>query len=79
MNRLIMLDSGPLGMITNLKAKDVPLACQQGLKTLLRQGETVFSRELADYEIHHELLQDSLSRSIYCLNVLNNLLENIIS
>jgi hypothetical protein len=39
MNRLILLDSGPLGMVTNPKAKGLPLACQQWLKTLLKRGE----------------------------------------
>jgi hypothetical protein len=35
MNRLILLDSGPLGMVTNPKAKGLPFACQQWLKTLV--------------------------------------------
>jgi hypothetical protein len=34
MSRLIVLDSGLLGMVTNPKAKGVPLACQQWLKSL---------------------------------------------
>jgi hypothetical protein len=39
MTQLIMLDSGPLGMVTNPKAKGIPLACQQWLTSLLRRGE----------------------------------------
>ena len=39
MSRLIVLESGPLGMVTNPKAKGIPLACQLWLKTLLRRGE----------------------------------------
>jgi|GEM_PF-3283611 len=35
MTRLIGLESGSLGMVTNPKAKGIPLACQLWLKTLV--------------------------------------------
>jgi hypothetical protein len=41
MNRLIVLDSGPLGMVTNPKAKGIPLNCQLWLKSLLQKGEKI--------------------------------------
>jgi hypothetical protein len=34
MSRLILLDSGPLGMVTNPKATGIPLDCQLWLKSL---------------------------------------------
>lgn len=49
MSRLIVLDSGPLGMVTNPKAQGIPLDCQLWLKALLRRGEKVAIPEIADY------------------------------
>ena len=51
MNRLILLDSGPLGMITNPKATGIPFDCQLWLKSLLRRGERVAIPEISDYEM----------------------------
>ena len=48
MNRIIVLDSGPLGMVTNPKAKGIPLDCQMWLKSLLRRGERIIIPEIAD-------------------------------
>ena len=39
MSRIILLDSGPLRMITNPKAEGITLACQVWLKSLLKRGE----------------------------------------
>lgn len=39
MNRLILLDSGPLGMVTHPKATGIPFDCQLWLKSLLRRGK----------------------------------------
>ncbi len=35
MNRLILLDSGPLGMVNNPKAKGILLACQLSVGSLI--------------------------------------------
>jgi len=51
MSRLILLDSGPLGMVTNPKAIGIPLDCQLWLKSLLRRGERVAIPEISDYEV----------------------------
>jgi predicted nucleic acid-binding protein len=75
MNRLILLDSGPLGMVTNPKAKGIPLACQLWLKALLRQGERVIIPEIADYEVRRELLRAGLLRSVQRLDNLKQTLE----
>jgi hypothetical protein len=55
MSRLILLDSGPLGMVTNPKATGTPLDCQLWLKSLLRCGERVAIPEISDYEVRREL------------------------
>jgi predicted nucleic acid-binding protein len=77
MSRLIVLDSGPLGMVTNPKAKGVPLACQQWLKSLLQRGERVAIPEIADYEVRRELLRAGLLRSVRRLDDLKQTLEYI--
>ena len=77
MNRLILLDSGPLGMVTNPKAKGLPLACQQWLKTLLKRGERFAIPEIADYEVRRELLRANLLKSIHRLDHLTQTLEYI--
>ncbi len=64
MSRLILLDSGPLGMVTNPKAKGIPLDCQLWLKSLLRRGERVAIPEIADYEVRRELLRAGLLQSL---------------
>ena len=60
MSRLILLDSGPLGMVTNPKATGIPLDCQLWLKSLLRRGERVAIPEISDYEVRRELLRAGL-------------------
>ncbi|MDD1425618.1 hypothetical protein MEO94_14255 [Dolichospermum sp. ST_sed9] len=77
MNRLILLDSGPLGMVTNPQAKGLPLACQQWLKRLLARGERFAIPEIADYEVRRELLRAGLLKSVHRLDNLKQTLEYI--
>jgi predicted nucleic acid-binding protein len=77
MNRVILLDSGPLGMLTNPKAKGVPLECQVWLKVLLRRGERVAIPEIADYEVRRELLRAGLAQSLRRLDNLTQTLDYI--
>lgn len=77
MSRIIVLDSGPLGMVTNPKAKGIPLACQMWLKSLLERGEKFVIPEIADYEVRRELLRAGLLRSVHRLDNLKQTLEYI--
>jgi predicted nucleic acid-binding protein len=77
MSRLILLDSGPLGMVTNPKAKGIPLDCQLWLKSLFRRGERVAIPEIADYEVRRELLRAGLLQSVRRLDNLKQTLECI--
>jgi predicted nucleic acid-binding protein len=72
-----MLDSGPLEMVTNPKAKDDTLACQEWLKTLLQRGERVIIPEIADYEVRRELIRAGLLKSLRKLDTLKQTLEYI--
>jgi len=77
MIRMILLDSGPLGMVTNPKAKGIPFDCQQWLKSLLVRGEKVVIPEIADYEVRRELLRAGLLRSLHRLDTLKQTLDYI--
>ncbi len=77
MSRLILLDSGPLGMVTNPKAKGIPLECQMWLRSLLQQGEKVAIPEIADYEVRRELIRADLLQSLRRLNHFKQTLEYI--
>jgi predicted nucleic acid-binding protein len=77
MSRVIVLDAGPLGMATNPKAKDVPLQCQQWLRSLLQKGEKIVIPEIADYEVRRELIRAGLLQSLRRLDNLKQTLEYI--
>jgi predicted nucleic acid-binding protein len=77
MSRLILLDSGPLGMVTHPKAVGLPLDCQLWLKSLLRRGERVAIPEIADYEVRRELLRAGLLKSLRRLDNLKQTLDYI--
>ncbi len=55
--RLVFLDTGPLGMISNPKGRPRAVQCQQWARGLLAAGVRVFVPEIADYEVRRELLR----------------------
>ncbi|MBR8837076.1 MAG: nucleic acid-binding protein [Stigonema ocellatum SAG 48.90 = DSM 106950] len=77
MNRLILLDAGPLGMVTNPKATGITLDCQLWLKSLLRRGERVAIPEISDYEVRRELLRTGHMPSLRRLDNLKQTLDYI--
>ncbi len=74
MSRIILLDSGPLGMVSNPKAKPPYLQCQLWLESLLQNNETVIVPEIADYEIRRELIRAGKTAGIRKLDQLRSLL-----
>ncbi|MEL6161219.1 MAG: nucleic acid-binding protein [Cyanobacteria bacterium J06623_5] len=77
MSRLIVLDSGPLGFVTNPKGKQLSIACQQWLENLLRRGEKVAIPEIVDYEIRRELIRANFINSLHRLDNFKQTLESI--
>ena len=57
MSRTILLDSGPLGLITNPRASPQAAACGRWLVNAAAGGATVMVPEIADYEVRRELLR----------------------
>src|SRR6185503_10324094 len=57
MSRFILLDSGPLGLLTNPRRTPEVVACDRWLPGLLNRSERVAVPEISDYEIRRELLR----------------------
>lgn len=57
MSRIVLLDSGPLGMVTNPKSTPLSLECQLWLESLKSRGYKATIPEIADYEIRRELIR----------------------
>ena len=57
MRRITILDSGPLGMISNPKASPENDAIKRWVVDLLRRNELIIMPEIADYEVRRELIR----------------------
>ena len=53
----ILLDSGPLGLITNPRASPPATACGQWVVNAIARGAAVLVPEIADYEVRRELIR----------------------
>jgi hypothetical protein len=56
-SQVIILDTGPLGLVTNPKLSAESIACAQWLQTHVTAGNRVIIPEIADYEVRRELLR----------------------
>jgi predicted nucleic acid-binding protein len=54
---LTVLDTGPLGMISNPNGKPANVRCLHWARSLVSAGHRVIIPEIADYEIRRELLR----------------------
>lgn len=57
MSRVIALDSGPLGLLTNPRQTPEVVACDRWLREILDGGARVIVPEIVDYELRRELLR----------------------
>lgn len=64
MSRVILLDAGPLGIVSNPRFSTQTLACHQWVKERLTSGAQVLIPEIADYEVRRELLRANKTRSL---------------
>ncbi len=65
---IVLLDSGPLGILTNPKGPPVTVECQLWVESLLLKGYRVILPEIADYEMRRELLRANKLAGIRRLN-----------
>ncbi|MBM3475162.1 MAG: type II toxin-antitoxin system VapC family toxin [Armatimonadetes bacterium] len=59
MSRTVVLDAGPLGMLTNPAGSPLNADCRQWVEGVLLRGDGVAVPEIADYEVRRELLRAS--------------------
>lgn len=75
MSQVIVLDTGPLGLITNPKLSAKGIACAQWLQAQIVSGSRVLIPEIADYEIRRELLRANKAKGLARLDQLAQVLE----
>ena len=75
MSLIVLLDAGPLGMITNPKSSPENEACKDWLASLAYSGAQIMIPEIADYEVRRELLRAGKDRGLGRLDALKGMLE----
>jgi predicted nucleic acid-binding protein len=73
--RAIVLDTGPIGLITNPKLSSQSIDCNQWLQAHLKVGTHVVVPEIADYEVRRELLRADKRKGLARLDSLCQRLE----
>jgi predicted nucleic acid-binding protein len=73
--RLVVLDSGPLGLLTAPPHKAAARPCAQWLASLLAAGSRVVIPEIVDYELRRELLRARKTASVRRLDALERATE----
>jgi predicted nucleic acid-binding protein len=69
---IILLDAGPLGMISNPRASTSNRECYEWMESLVIDGAQVLVPEITDYEIRRELLRASKIQGITRLDLIKN-------
>ncbi len=73
--RLVFLDSGPLGLLTNARGKPRPDLCRQWVKGLTAAGVRVFVPEIADYEVRRKLIHIGAAAGVRRLDHVKAMLD----
>jgi hypothetical protein len=63
-SRIIFLDTGPLGMVTQRKGVPVADACRQWVSACLDRGACVIVPAIADFEVRRELVRANKSSGL---------------
>jgi predicted nucleic acid-binding protein len=72
---IVLLDSGPVGILTSPLANPDAVRCDAWLDALLANGHRAFTSEVCDYEIRRELLRLNKVTSIARLDAFILLVE----
>jgi predicted nucleic acid-binding protein len=72
---VVLLDAGPLGLVTNPKRSAASMACAVWLQSLVNANWRVLTPEIADYEVRRELLLANKTAGVAQLDALAALLE----
>ena len=77
MSVVILLDAGPLGLITNPRASQETRDCNLWLESLVLKEVQVKITEIADYEVRRELLRADKFKGIERLDDLQKYLDYV--
>ncbi len=75
--RLVFLDTGPLGILTNPKGTPEALACQQWVRDLLAAKVRVVVPAIADHELRRELIRAGKIAGLRRLDAIRMGLESV--
>ena len=75
MNKIILLDSTPLGLVSNPRGGGDNDACSAWMRGQLANGVPIAIPEIADYEVRRELLRAGKTRGIAKLDALKTILD----
>jgi predicted nucleic acid-binding protein len=75
MSRIVLLDSGPLGLLGQSARFPQSIACNDWLAALLASGARVVVPEITGYEVRRELLRLRKTTSVARLDALGSRLE----
>ena len=67
---VVLLDTGPLGFVTNPRGSEKTAECGRWLQQVVADGATVIVPEIADYELRRELLRADKTEGIARLDKL---------
>ncbi len=74
-SKVVLLDAGLIGLVTNPKLSSEGSACNRWLQTLVASGIRVILPEIADYEVRRELLRANKTKGVTRLDELAKLIE----
>lgn len=72
MSKLILLDAGPLGVISNPNQSHAVLTCRQWAHKQQKLGHLIVVPEIADYEVRRELLRADKFNGIQRLDLVKS-------
>ena len=72
MSKLILLDSGPLGIISNPGKSQTILACREWANKQVQSGHIIVVPEIADYEVRRELLRANKLSGVERLDIIKD-------
>jgi predicted nucleic acid-binding protein len=74
-SQVVLLDAGPIGLLTNPRRSVENDACARWLQTLANQNARIIVPEIADYEVRRELLRANKVNGLQRLDDLIELVE----
>jgi predicted nucleic acid-binding protein len=72
---IVLLDAGPLGIVTNPRISPEAEACKEWLTKITARGIDVTIPEIADYEVRRELLRAGKQAGLARLTALRSFLR----